>query len=179
MAASEPQGIEKRDYFRVETQLPLRARLVCGAERPHLEREILASDPKESNEFDPQLAAWLDRLESKLDRVLKLLGEDGADLRPTETHDVVISGSGIGLAMTGDVESEACVLLDFELPGPPAHRVRCLGTVVRADARPDGSSEVAAAYIAIREEDREAIIRHTLDVERFALRSRSALREDA
>ncbi|MEM7409205.1 MAG: PilZ domain-containing protein [Myxococcota bacterium] len=178
MAAIEAQGLEKRDYFRVQTQLPLRAQVISAGERSRLEREIYAGETGDLGDVDPQLAAWMDRLEVKLDRILEILGEDRQELRPSEVHDVVISGSGISWVTQDPVAHDATLLLEFELPGPPAQRVRCLGVVVRTIPRDDGS-EVACGFSAIREEDRESIIRHCLDVERFALRSRSTARDDA
>ncbi len=170
------RDLGQRDFFRVKTRLPIRMTPVAASERGRLEREIMRPDASAAPEVDPDLARWLDRIERKLDRILLHLDVECEGVRPTETRSLVISGGGLRAPVDRAYPVGSLFLVELELPGPPAHLVRCLASVVEFFCHEDGVADLALAYQAIHEEDREAIVRHTLDVERSELRSRSARR---
>ena len=173
--STAPSSPEQREYFRVKTELPLRIRPVSQAERQPLEFSILSREAAGPGELDPQLAAWLDRIESKLDHLLLHFGLDFQEIRPTERVSIVLSGSGLALPREHVDANHSLFLLELELPGPPAHAVRLLAEKV---ARRDSGELVAMRFCAIQPEDREAVVRHTLDVQRTELRQRAAGRVD-
>ena len=167
-------SVEQRNYFRVRCRLPIRTRKVRSEEQDGLEREILQRENSTGlNELDPEIAAWLDRIETKLDRILLQIGVVDEPLRPSDVADVVISGSGLRFVGDRSHEPDDVLLLEFELPGTPAHPVRCLASVVAHEVVEDGGHDLALSFSVINERDREAIVRFTLDVERGKLRSRA------
>lgn len=164
----------ERSYFRVRCRLPIRTRLVPPEQVDGLEYEILhRKSGQDLSQLDTDVAAWLDRIEQKIDRVLIHLGANDDDIRPTAQENVVLSGGGIRLRSEESCEAGRVMLLEFELPGAPAHLVRCLADVVAVYDDADGGRDVALTYRAIHAHDREAIVQHTLAVERGEQRSRA------
>ncbi|NNL67824.1 MAG: hypothetical protein HKP30_16365 [Myxococcales bacterium] len=167
---------DEREYFRVQTELPLRLKPIGESERDSLAQTILQRDTVETGDIDPHLARWLDRLESKLDHVLTHLGLDVEGMRPTERLPVVLSGSGMLLSAIDSCRDADWFLLDFELPGTPDHPVRALAERVHNGPR---GEVLALRFTAITPEDRNAVVRYTLDVERKHLRHRTERRAEA
>lgn len=168
-----------RVYFRVRTQLAIRMQPVKSHDRERLEWEITRGETREESQIDPDLASWLGRIESKLDRILLHVGAESEELRPTEVHSVVLSGGGISVLCERKEDPQTLLLVDFELPGAVPYRIRCLASVVSATPSEQNGTDLAMSYVAINERDREAIVRFTLDVERGELRSRSADRDES
>ncbi len=163
---------ERRQHFRVQTRLRFSERLVHRHERPVLEEQILGRPSDGPSALAPELAAWLERIERKLDVVLQVVApESSLTEQPLEPRDLSLSGSGVAFESDLDLDVGDELWLEIELPGPPSYRVCCLATVVSiGDPCPDW--RVAACFRAIREEDRDRIISHTLAVERESLRAR-------
>ena len=164
----------ERNYFRVRCTLPVRTRFVRPDEIEALASEIMQRKPtRDLSALDPEVAAWLDRIEQKLDGILLQLGAVDEAPRPTRPEQVVLSGGGIRIPSDAAREVGDTLLVEFELPGPPARSVRCLGRIVGVyDENADGR-ELAITYHAIHPQDREAVVQHTLAVERGEQRSRS------
>ncbi len=163
----------ERSYFRIRCTLPIRARRVAPEGVEALAAEILQrrTGPAGSN-LDPDVAAWLDRIEQKLDRILVTIGAVTEPARPSQPEQVVLSGGGLRFA-SGEARSMGdTLLIELELPGSPTRLVRCLGNVVGVYGDEDGGREVAITYHAIHPSDREAIVQHTLAVERGEQRAR-------
>jgi hypothetical protein len=174
----ETATVEQRNYFRVRCRLAIRLREVRDEERDGLEREILQHEENAGlGDLDPQIAGWMDRIESKLDRILLHLGVVDEPLRPSDVADLVISGSGLRLVWDESHEPGTLLLVELELPGTPAYPVRCLASVVAREEDERGRHDMALSFSAIHARDREAIVRFTLDVERGSLRSRADDRE--
>lgn len=166
--------VEQRNYFRVHSRLAIRMRKVRAKEREGLELEILQHEEASGlDKIDPHVACWLDRIEVKLDRILLHLGVVDESLRPSDVVDLVISGSGLRLPWGEAHEPGSLLLLEFELPGPPAHPVRCLASVIALEPGKGGGHDLALGYSTIHEHDREAIVQFTLAVERGELRHRA------
>jgi len=163
----------RRNYFRIDTELPLRISPVREEERARLERAILQREPVDFEGLDPQLALWLDRIESKLDDLIVHLGLDADGVRPTQIVAVTLSGGGISVPSPPAEPGHSLYRIDFELPGPAARGVRALGEVVSRPGVAEATPTVALRFVAITSEDRDAIVRFTLDVERTRLRSRA------
>ncbi len=172
-----PNAIRERDYFRVDTELPLRIKPVREEERARLEGSILQREPVDVEGLDPQLALWLDRIESKIDNLIVHLGLDFDGVRPTRPVAVTLSGGGISVPSPPAESGHSLHLVDFELPGSPARSVRALGEVVANRKTAEGNPAIALRFTAITAEDRDAIVRFTLDVERSRVRSRAERRD--
>ena len=172
---ADPTSRDSRAYFRVRTHIPLRFRQLDPDEIDAMAAEIYGQPEDSEVEIEPALALWFDRLERKLDRILRALGEsDTEDVGKSRT--VVLSGAGMRFACDAkERDFTGHLLIDFELPGHPRHVVRCIGRSL--SARDDGESDMsedslAVEFVTLREADRDAIVQHTLDVQRAELRRR-------
>lgn len=169
---------DERAYFRVQTHLPLRCRPLAPNEVERVAAAITSSGEEGNEKIDPALAVWLARLEAKIDRILIFFEVPDADgFSPYFARSVVLSGSGMRFARKGEeAELQGHVLIEFELPGKPPHTVRCIGHTLGAEREVDQTDlegeSVAVEFEAIRESDRDAIVQHTLDVQRVELRKK-------
>lgn len=145
-------------------------RRVEVAERAGLERAILEREPGVPTGIDPGLAEWLVRVEEKLDLLLDRAGIAPLGFLPKREGEVVLSGSGLRVPSAGAaIPIGTLLLLELDLPLYPTHRVRCLAAVVHSE---DGSRKergIALEIRCIHEHDRDAIVRHTLAVQRGEL----------
>lgn len=173
--AAVPAGSERREFFRVTVRIPLRHRPVRPHERAALEREILA--PRNAGlQPGSSLGDWARRIEDKLDLILSHLDERvPAPLGPRDLRVVELSGSGMRLAAKETAKVGAEEFVELRLPGEVPRDVRAITTVVKwIEARGAGEdSEVALAFRIIHEEDRDAIVRFSNEVQRSELRLRA------
>ncbi len=179
-AASGGSGRERRAYFRVRAYLPLRHRPLQPGERETLRAEM--STPRPEPEVEEGLSTWLCQLEEKLDLVLSHL--DPAAQRPLCDRDrrvVEISGSGLSFPSKERIRVGESLLVELRLPGGRPRPVRALAEVVerREADDPWGESRVAVAFREIHEDDREAIVRFSNDLQRLELRARATSQESA
>ena len=70
----DADGAERRAFFRVLTRIPVQCRRITPPEAEALAREIRERRAPQPLRIDEALAAWLDRIERKLDRVLVHMG---------------------------------------------------------------------------------------------------------
>ena len=167
-------GGGRRSYFRVRTRVPVRFRPVGPDEVERLEMEIRSRKAPAAPPVDPHLAEWLDRIEAKLDRLLTHAGlGEKAQLGPEEEQEILLSGSGMKFQSESPYSPGVVLLVEFELPTTPRHRVRTLARVVEQEPSRGESPDfpVVVAFHTIHEIDRDAVVGHTLAVERAQLRS--------
>ena len=62
--------------------------------------------------------------------------------------------------------------VELDLPGPPMHQVVCVAKVVEAKPK---ESQTTLRFEVLHEDDRRAIVAHTLSVQRRELRVRSGM----
>jgi hypothetical protein len=174
MSAPLPESAsDRRGYFRVQTRLRLGLRPVAAGEIEPLRLEILQREASARPRVDPALADWLTRIEEKLDLLLQQSGCATAGMLRKEERSVVLSGSGLLLPGTSlRCDLGATLLVELDLPLRPRHTVRCLAVVAGYRPEPDGHTALALGFCCIHEEDRDAIVRHTLVVERRELGQR-------
>lgn len=176
---SGPTAADRRSYYRVRVSIPLRHRRVRSDELEALRSEI-RTPRQDADSLEPDLALRLKRLEHKLDLVLSYLDERIP--APLGLHDlrlVELSGAGMRFAAKDVAEEGEYEFLEFQLPGDPSGSLRALGRVVRSfePEVPGDVPEVAVAFETIDEDDREAVVRFSNEVQRHELRARSAQRE--
>jgi hypothetical protein len=160
---------DKREYFRVTTQLRIGLRPVERGEISALAADIMHREPSPPARIDPELAQWIGRIERKLDVVLSRLGAAAeAGILPGGEEVVTLSGGGLLLPpQTRPLERGAMLLVELSLPETPMRRIRALCRVARELA---AGEPVPATFDCVNESDREAIIRHCLAVQRSELR---------
>ena len=182
-ARQESHVPDQREYYRVVTCIPFRYRRPDPDEIDELVVRIETRSDPDFAKIDPALSGWLDRIERKLECVLAHLEAcDSPPLRDQDTREVSLSGSGMRFLCEDEIPPGTEVLLEFELPGTPAHRVSCLGRVVDPSSpgeTSDGKNQTAVEFCAIREIDRDAIVRHALEIQRRDLQLRNSSESDS
>ncbi|NNL67986.1 MAG: hypothetical protein HKP30_17185, partial [Myxococcales bacterium] len=110
-------GPNRRRAFRVETRLPIRHRRLSAEERTAHERELAVPVPA-AVPADPAGAAWLLRLDAKLDRLATQLGilED-RPLGAEDVRDVDLSSVGVRLVSAAPLDEGDDVLVECMVPG--------------------------------------------------------------
>jgi hypothetical protein len=126
------------------------------------------------------LARQLAGIEDKLDRLLEKLECEGAPVVATAIADTKdISGSGIGLVLTGPIQKGQLIEISMALPGMPVGTFRAYGEVVRVSARSgkdSGLFDVAVKFLNISETERDQLIACSFAAQRRSIRNAS---EDA
>jgi len=187
------QTHSQRSFARVEVRLPVRVRTV-NAEEARAIGERLGLEPSYTERLSTESAAstsakhsWerlamltllerMERLEAGLETVAKALGvnlnESGAWL---EGETVSLSGSGMGLRLSQQLEEGTLVEIEVTLLGETTGMVRLLGRIV-ALGQPDGAEvpvgrfHLGVSFEVFHEEDQEAIVHYTFRMQRAQLR---------
>ncbi|MCP5055580.1 MAG: hypothetical protein GY937_02525 [bacterium] len=170
-------GADQRSYYRVSTFLPVRCRRVIPSEIAGLTSEIQTREAPDVSRVDPGLAEWLDRVETKLDRILaRFETEEESWMTSEGALEVTLSGSGIRFPVCEEVALDSDVLMEITIPGTPNHTVLSIGRVAECEA--EGKSvTIATGFRVIAECDRDAVIAHVLEIQRSELRQR-AMRDE-
>ncbi|MBI2370687.1 MAG: PilZ domain-containing protein [Deltaproteobacteria bacterium] len=136
--------------------------------------------PPLSPTTDPQILQALMALDRKLDHLLALLQADSrSGLTSGGLRQVNISGSGLRFLIEGTVGRGDLFDLRITLPTLPATVIEALGEVVQAVRRgegPRGPHEAGIRFVAIREEDRESLVRYVFQRQRQLLRTKGIAR---
>lgn len=152
----------RRRAFRVAARLPIRHRRLSAEQWAAEERSWRMPEPS-ALPRDPALAAWLQRIEAKLDGLLAADGSAEPPLGAEDVHDVDLSSVGVRLAAAEGLDAGDAVLVECLVPGRVPRPVRALARVVRAE-----DDRVSLSFERIREADRDALVRFTQDVQRCA-----------
>lgn len=160
-------GLKRREYFRVRTRVALRTREITPEEADRLRLDVAGRKPSSEPKLDPRLERWLERIERKLDEVRAHLDpEVDRPLGVADLREIEISGSGLAWQGAPEYEAGVWILAEFELPAPIMRPVVVLARAVARQPDRDATPPQAIAYEAIAEGDRDAIVRHCLDIER-------------
>ena len=171
------EGLKRREFFRVRTRLALRTTALRPEEADRLRLDVADRKPSGAPQLDPRLEQWLERIERKLDELRAHL--DPQVERPlgvADMREIEISGSGLAWRGEPRYDPDVWIRAEFELPPPLA---RSIVVLARSVARPPGSEDnevQAIAFEAIFEGDRDAVVRHCLDVERRNIQIESGKR---
>ena len=159
---------ERREYFRVSTVLPLRARVLDPTEKDQIEGEIQLRRTPDLSSIDPALASRLDAIEDRLDRILEAIDRSPeAWVTPGGMTPIQLSGGGIRFPVRDAVPAGALLLIELVLGGVPRRQVRATARAL-AEKPPRGEDEPHAAvqFETITPEDRDAVVAYTLEVQR-------------
>jgi len=164
----------KREFSRIQVQLPLDVRLVPLEERSQIRARVSGRKAAPESAFladleDRVLAEWLKLLNSKLDTIIRTLTlqEEGLGSLPFNSENI----SGGGLSFTSPHPFSQGDILEIKtLFSALQPVVFCLyGEVVKIEKKePDYLTSVK--FVAMDEAIRDAIVRFVFELERELLR---------
>ncbi len=168
---------DKREFFRVSTQVRVGSRVARPEEIESLAADIVHREPSPPARIDPELAQWIGRIERKLDVILSRLGAASeAGVLPGGEELITLSGGGLLLPpQAKPYRHGETLLVELSLPETPMRRIRALCSVTRDVPEHE---PIPVTFSCIHESDRDAIIRHCLAVQRSELR-RASLKSKA
>jgi len=165
----------KREYARLETQIPIEIVMVSTEERNNLrggagKNEILPLSVPQAVE-DPLLSEWLKYIDAKIDAILRLIDVQPRTV-PTmtfKTEDI----SGEGLSFISPEKFSIGDLLEVKMTNPASIPpiLYLHGEVVQSQAR-QGGYLTAVRFVAIDDSVRDKIIRFVFEKEREILREK-------
>ena len=171
----------RRAYYRVEGILPIRLTPLAPDEVDAAVFDLSMPDPlcapAGDGEEDTPLMARLRSLEEKLDLLLGAAEVpvprqlSGRDRRP-----LVFSGSGLAVGVEEAFAAGDAFRVEILLPPPYARTLRAVGHATRtAVPTPgeDGLHRLPLALTHMDDEDRDALVAYSYDLQRFALRTRN------
>jgi len=164
----------------VEGRLPIRLRRLDPDDVEAAVFDLSLPDPLlqpiEEEGEDTALMARLRRIEEKLDL---LLGQSPIAVpRPLSGSDrvpVVFSGAGLALDVETPYQQGEAVHIEMLLPPPYVRTLRAVGTTVSDSASTAATGRPGRLAIALThmdDEERDALVAYSYDVQRFQLRSR-------
>ncbi|GEM_PF-4721264 len=171
----------RRAYFRVEGILPIRLTPLAPNEIDAAVFDLSMPDPLCASvgegEEDTPLMARLRRLEEKLDLLLGVSPVDvprqlcGRDRRP-----MVFSGSGLALDVDENFRTGDAYRVEILLPPPYARTLRAVAYATRDGEGALGSDALRRLPLALThmdDDDRDALVAYSYDLQRFELRARN------
>ena len=167
---SEPKalsGANRREFFRVQRDLPVRHRVLTATQAEAFSAQFSASAPAAATPMEKMLERLL-AVEEKLEKILAHLDVDSEPpLSVDDTKALSISASGLSYVCTDEIEAGTPLLVEFRLPEVPPRQIRCVSEVVHCiPDKESGRRRIALRYVSIRQEDQDAIVRYALHVER-------------
>ncbi len=186
------KAADRREYFRINDEVALNYRVIERSEidgamekrrEGHLDVNALASSFANTN-LDmrhalekcrrdlPDVATYLDGLNTKVDLLIRLLLATGSELPDHPTHDVNLSASGLSFKVTREVIAGS--ILEIKLLFFPTFLyIVTFGHVVRcstSDEIEEFPYELAVEFSHLEDSDKELLIRHILQRESAMLR---------
>lgn len=165
----------RRAYYRVNGSLPIRAIRLAPDEVDKAVFE-LSLQHSSGDEEESALLERLRRIEEKLD--LLLAGDvekQPAPLGAADLECVVFSGAGLSMPIDDVCVEGDAFRIEILLPGPDSRTLHSVARAV-ADSTPmeDGVArhQVALALEHMNEDDRDALVAYSYELQRMELRSR-------
>ena len=177
---SEPEGQERRGYFRVDDEVGLSFRLV-SADELNKSDGILRINENDSvplaNELEkmrevsrihfrhvakesPETARYFTFIEKKIDLLAHHILLGANELFIKNTQSVSISGSGLAFTAGESLSIGDLIELKFILK-PSLTNIRTFSKVVSCKAQ-DGQFKVAVEFSQLNNDDRDLLIRHVV-----------------
>ncbi len=177
---NEPEGQERRGYFRVDDEVALSYRLVSADEinksdgilqinendsvplANELEkmREVSRIHFRHVEKESPEAARYFSFIEKKIDLLAQHILLGANDLFVKNTQSVSISGSGLAFTAGESLSIGDLIQLKFILK-PSLMTIRTFSKVVSCQFQ-DGQSKVAVEYSHLSNDDRDLLIRHVV-----------------
>ncbi len=163
---------ERRSYFRVHTQLPMRHRRITSEEAEGYENQFATAQYGGHESLELPLARALRRIENKIDRILlALYPDDEPPLRAEALQPVDLSAGGLRVTAESGLEVGDQLLVEMLVPGAGEDPVQAVARVVRSEPSEQGN-EIALEFTAIDENHRDSLLCFTQGVQRRAARGK-------
>jgi hypothetical protein len=165
--------ITRIDPQQLKKPLEFGAEMVPGNQEYPRERETGNEQglPLWANQF----AQCIQRMEDKLDRILEKLECGRPDILPASDVTIRdISGSGMSLVLSEQIDTGQLLLISMSLPGFPLNSFQAYGKVVRVSPRrgkDKGFFDAAVKFLNISDTDREQLIAYSFSAQRKAIRT--------
>jgi c-di-GMP-binding flagellar brake protein YcgR len=179
---------EKREYIRTDSSLQARIKPISVGEFEKirfLRTSVNLHDDGGSSvsmpdnvsppvSFVTHLTEFLIQIDSKLDRLINMLGGERVDETQVEVEETVnISGSGICLKITEPLEVGQLLEISLNIPVFPSGVLKTYGEVVRVTSCEDAEKKLfdtGIRFIDIREEERDWLIAYSFSQQRKIIR---------
>ena len=177
--ARAERAVDRRAYYRVGGLLPIRVTPIASEEIDAAIFDLSLPDPLlqpiGEEESDSPLAARMRRIEEKLDLLLgELPGDRPRALSGRDRRPVVFSGSGLRLDVEFDFAAGDAFRIEILLPPPYLRTLRAVGFAVgSSESRGGTAGPLAVELRHMEDEERDALVAYSYDLQRFALRHRS------
>lgn len=177
--------ITQKEYNRKES-LYISRRTINRSAGRRSEAEAFSFDwtsIENEEDFDPVLIKILLHLDQKIDivlarqdEILKKITSQDHEEEIYETGECIdISGSGVNMLIPGNLNKDTLLELNIEPPIHPAIQIIALGKITRvcpSRVKEKSGYEISVVFIAINEDDREALIRYIFQRQRELISSR-------
>jgi len=168
---------QKRSYLRIRTFLPGRLRLLAPGKEHPLYHGCSGCDPAPQAQGRPKVAGlpetmldFLETINAKLDMLLSIASQDHLQNNfPVSVNIVEISGAGLIFTADREFQLNDRVELVMFLSQMPLRIAAAIGRIHRRDEI-NGQPAWVIDFSAIRESDREAIVRHVFQQQREQIR---------
>jgi len=180
---------EKRTYVRADLTTRVKVQPVSREEFEH-HKAMRVGGPSGGGRGDdggiPEgplgyLFDRLNRIEEKLDRVLKKFDPDSGPGETTSFGTAQnISGAGVNLILADALETGQLVLISLSVPGFSIGFLQAYGEVVRVTPAEDQgrpSFETAIKFLVISEDEREKLIAYAFQQQRQVIRNSALAKE--
>lgn len=172
---SEQDLQNKREFARINVRIPLKIRLISPEERQHMEilkaEAAIPTAQLPQDVEDPNLAAWLNLIHAKIERIIGLLAanQERIDIPALTTEN--ISGKGLGFLSQEKFESGDLLEARMFFSNTASGAVQLFGEVVQSEK--NGSDYFTSLrFTGIDDQVKEKIIKFVFEKEREILRER-------
>lgn len=152
-----------REYSRVNTYLPLEARLVPSEERAALNARVLKAgiviDTAKPPEVDDKvLSEWLNVLNDKMDSIIEILSSGRESMSRMTFEPLNISANGMRITCCSNYDIGDVLEIKIALPMRPYKILYLYGEVIRIEPNLDRFN-VAVKFIGMNEEVRNELLK--------------------
>ena len=170
---------DSRRYSRVNTYLPLEARLIPSEETDnliaHVSKVGIVIDEVTPHELeDKVLGEWLKMLNDKMDSILEMLSSERQDTSHITLEPLNISAGGMRIRSPRSYDIGSVMEIKIVLPMRPYKILYLYGKVVRVEDTPNFFN-VAVKFIGMNDEVEEELLRFDFKKHREMLTMRNCL----
>ncbi len=168
---------DSRTYSRVNTYLPLEARLIPSEEKNNLTAHVskvgIVIDEVTPPELEDKiLGEWLKMLNDKMDSIIEILSSERQDTSHITLEPLNISASGMRITSQRSYDVGSVMEIKIVLPIRPYKILYLYGEVVRVDAKLDRFN-VAVKFIGMNNEVEEELLRFDFKKHREMLKAKN------